>query len=231
MLCNTTNTSFEQIIKFIKPVSKEVSIQFDYDNIRVETIDSGGVMFLVLKYKKDIECDEQRTVMIQHEQIEKFIKGKKEVPIKIEIDGKVLVKLGKKKLSLPIIVDMSRSRPVPNIPFGAVVSIGAKEFVEAIKDVGLVGQIVCFELKDRKLVVSADNDDEQSYEFEFEMINVRSASDCKSYFSYDYLNDIAGAVSGCDSLTISMGTDMPIGISIDDEDVELNYMLANRIKQ
>ena len=59
MLCTTTNNTFERIIKFIKPISQEVTINFDYDNINAETIDSGMVMFVKMKYKTDIECDEQ----------------------------------------------------------------------------------------------------------------------------------------------------------------------------
>lgn len=229
MLCKTTNTTFDRIIKFIKPVSQEVTINFDYDNVYVETIDQGNVMFIKMKYRHDIECDEQSTAIIQHEQIEKFIKGKKEAPVSIEIDGKVLVKLGRKKLSLPKLVDTSRPRSVPNIPYDAVVSIGASEFVEAIKDVGLVGQVICFELKDRNLILSAKSDNEESYEFEFSIVNIKSYDDCKSYFSYDYLKDIASAVSGCDTLIISMGDNKPINIGIDDDDVELEYILANRM--
>lgn len=229
MLCKTTNNTFERIIKFIKPVSNEVTINFDYDNVRVETIDQGNVMFIKMKYNSGIECDEQDSVIVQHEQIEKFIKGKKEAPVSIEIDGKVLVKIGRKKLSLPKIVDTSRPKPIPNIPYDAVVSIGASDFVEAIKDVGLVGQVICFELKDRNLILSAKNDSEESYEFVFDMVNIKSYDDCKSHFSYDYLKDIANAINGCDTLIISMGANKPINIGVEDEDVELNYILANRI--
>lgn len=229
MLCKTTNTTFSRIIKFITPVSKEVTINFDYDNVNVEAVDQANVMFIKMKYKEGIECDEQTTVMMQHEQIEKFIKGKKEESVSIEIEGKVTFKIGKKKFSLPKLIDTTRQRTMPHIPFDAVVSIGASEFVEAIKDVGLVGQIICFELKDRNLVLSAKNDNEEDYEFVFNMVNIKDYDECKAYFSYDYLKDIATAISGCDTLIISMGTDKPISIEINDKDVELNYILANRI--
>lgn len=229
MLCTTTNNTFERIIKFIKPISQEVTINFDYDNINAETIDSGMVMFVKMKYKTDIECDEQQEIIIQHEKIEKFIKGKKEVPITIEIGNGLRVKIGKKKLTMPKIVNTERKRALPNIPFDAVISIGAKEFSEAVKDVGLVGNVATFEFKDGDLILSSHNDEGQDYEFVFGIINVKSSVNCKATFAYDYLSDIAGAIKDCETLIISMGDNKPISIGVDDDDVELTYFLANRI--
>lgn len=134
-----------------------------------------------------------------------------------------------------MLLDLSTIRKDPNPPelnLPAAVTIDAREFVDAIRAMGMIGDKVRFSLKNKTLSLFTEgNTDALTKDLEGEPVASLGDAAVKSLFSSDYLKEIGRVVKGSEKVTIAMSNDHPIRMECTVDEIALEYLIAPRIEE
>lgn len=135
-------------------------------------------------------------------------------------------------LHTPLDPNTLRKRPnPPNINLPASYEVEAKDLMEAIKAMGVIGDKVWLTAKQEGLALDAEGDTDK----------LNKVLDCpvrldlwkgevSSLFSLDYLTDIAKAMKDAGKVTILIGKDHPVRFDCAIEGMDVSYLVAPRIE-
>lgn len=210
------------------------------------TDSSGVVMFYV-------ECNDftspDGVFGIDFLKVETFISSMKEDSGSFDIiekEQKIITKFGKTSRSLPLLT-LATLRPIrPRISqkmsFTCKIEVDKNEFMDIISviDKGLGGQpnaLAKVEVgyNGKELYIKTSDDPVDFVERHFEVTSVETGKGdvFKSFYPFYFIKEFAKVFKKIDSdvLCISFGNDMPMMCTMGDDDVLVEYLLAQIVEQ
>nr|WP_321349751.1 DNA polymerase sliding clamp [uncultured Methanoregula sp.] len=150
-------------------------------------------------------------------------------------DNKVRISDGKYTYTFTLLdPNTVRKRPnPPNITLPAHVVVNAKEFAEAIKAMGVVGdKCRLTALHDGEVLeLSAEGEtDTLRKELNVPVPGTAKKEPVSSLFSLDYLSDISKAMKDAGKITVCLGQDHPVRFDFELEGIESSFLVAPRIE-
>jgi proliferating cell nuclear antigen len=140
-----------------------------------------------------------------------------------------------RKLSLPLISIDEREFPEPKIPFTAELSVNVGVIQDGLKDAELVTDNVQFRAEEEGFQMKAEGD-KGSSELRLSkddkevLTKLKVDQPARAMFNIKYLRDMMEGASSSDSVTVRLGTDLPVQLDFDVSKGRLRFLLAPRIE-
>lgn len=141
-----------------------------------------------------------------------------------------------RRFSLPLIDIGEAELPEPKLEFTASAEVVAGAIQDGLKDAGLVGDNVRFEISEKEFRMSSESDT-GSAEMKLskgdeglKKLDVKQPA--KSMYNISHLDDMTKAASSDDVIVVNVGTDLPIllNFSMAEGKGRLKFLLAPRIE-
>jgi proliferating cell nuclear antigen len=169
-------------------------------------------------------------------------RGKAEDELILELDekqnrlGLTFKGVSTRRLSLPLIDVRETELPEPKLQFTAAAEVMAGVIQDGLKDAEIVGDNVRFELSENGLVISAESDKGTTElkvgKGDKGLVKLNVKQPARAMFNIKYLADMTKGASSTDTITINLGTDLPIQLDfpVADGKGRLRFLLAPRIE-
>jgi proliferating cell nuclear antigen len=140
-----------------------------------------------------------------------------------------------RRLSLPLISMDEREFPEPKIPFVAEIEVNAGVVQDGLKDAELVTDNVQFSVDKESFVMRAEGDKgstelKLSKDDKEALAKLKVDQPARAVFNIKYLRDMMEGASSSDSVTILLGTDLPVQLDFRISKGKLRFLLAPRIE-
>lgn len=230
------------IIKFASPLVDEAVFEFEDKNLLVEAVDPADVAFVSV----DTDVEEFNEYSMGGEIFGTNLNKIEDIlGLASSEDTKVTGLLEKETIDLtyifenieyttsPIDPSTIREAEKPNLDLPISLKMDAKEFKQGIRASSMVSNAVNFIVKNEKLYIEAEGDDDSaSYEMSpgEEIYDVSGLNNnMKAKFSLNYLEDISKNFSSDSEVQLNLGDEMPLEIYYQTPETEVMYVLAPRI--
>lgn len=216
---------FQDVLKFLVNISHEVIIDKQQDYIDFYTNNSNMAIGKV-RINKDffIEFLEIETIQIVTKDLYNIVKKfKKEFEIYTS-NNVLYIVCAKERYTLPLIDEITVDRPYPEIPYDHKIKCDIKLLRDGISGVEEANNDeICFNLsQDGFKLIGKDG----IKSAQILLSEYTSSVEIKSFFTISLLKNIINSLSV--DPTINIGDSMPMEITIDNQDINYNFILANR---
>ena len=232
---------FKNIFTVAETILTEIKLECDNDGMRFRGLDGGHTSFFEANFKKSYfttyELDTVDNIIIDTNEINKIFKRiKNDDDISIIIDTNfLLIKVSSEKNEKTFklnSVDMEYDSPnIPNIEYPVSFNINFKEFKETVTDANLYEDRLRMRVESDNLIIFNNS---MMGEYESKLKLETSYEDTyTSTFAMDLINRIFKLTSLSNEISINMGTDMPMLMTLTDlfEDIEVRFLIAPRIEE
>jgi len=238
--------TWKTCISAIAALIDEAAFKFTPEGMRMKAIDPSHVALVDFELPADafVEYDVRKeTVLgIDLAEMDKVMsRAKSEDEFVLELSEEenrlILTFRGKstRRFSLPLIDIRETELPEPKLEFTASAQVSAGAIQDALKDAGLVGDSVKFEISSEEFKMSAEGDS-GSVEMKLskgdeglKKLDVKQQA--RAMYNINYLEDMSKAASSDDIVTVNLGTDLPIQLDFPmGKKGRLSFLLAPRIE-
>jgi len=183
--------------------------------------------------KLGVDLDEMDNIMSRANNSDKSILefGEEDNRLKLEFVG-----ASNRKFTLPLLDVEDEELPDPELDFSANAKLTAGVIKEGLKDAGLVGDNVRFNLSDDAFVMSSESDT-SSAEMKLSdgdkgLEELEADEESSAMYNIDYLENMVKSASSNDIVNVSHGEDLPIEFVFDiaEGDGRLRFLLAPRVE-
>lgn len=226
---------------------EEAAFKFTHEGVKMKAMDPSHIALVDFelpdKAFEEYNVKQPTILGINLLEMDKIMsRGKAEDELILELDEKqnrlgfTFKGASTRRLSLPLIDVREAELPEPKLQFTATAEVSAGVIQDGLKDAEIVGDNVKFELNEDGLIISAESD-RGTTELKLSKgdkalakLNVKQGA--KAMFNIKYLGDITKSVSSADSITINLGTDLPLQLDfpVADGKGRLRFLLAPRIE-
>ncbi len=235
---NLLTTSMNAISQIID----EAVFKFKPEGIELVAADRAKVAAVDFKLKKDAfetyECDKEINVGLN---LSNFMKVLKRVSrtdtLEIEIDEKEnrvkLTAVGRTKRTFMIpILDISEEElpPIEKLQFAASIELDTEVIKEGIEDAETVADSVVLEATKEGFTMYAEGDSSR-VELKLDSTEVEINGEAKARYPIDYLKKFMKASGISEKINIRFGTDYPMKMEFDKENIHLALILAPRVEE
>ena len=230
---------FKNAFKSIAKIVDEVTMTCDSEALRLNCLSRDHITFITMELKKELfdsyECSEPMQIAIDSVEFEKLLKKCKTTDIlEISVDDFNVNLIFKgdatKKFHLrQIDMEYENAQP-PEVNTPCNISIKSALIDEYIKDMEFYSDSVNFIVDENYFKLSTEGN---SGNAEIEYIHGENISEVvKACFSIPRLKEIFEASKFSQSVTLGIGTDMPLIVKYElpTGDGHLNYLLAPRLE-
>ena len=228
-------TSFDAISSIVD----EVQLQTDSEGVRLNALDRSHITFVHLELKASLfdeyVCDEPQQINIDTDELMKVLKRSKsndKVFLSLEENNLVITFEGEAKRKFKIrLIDIEYDTPSPPpLTYPTEFDIPFALLKDSINDIDIFSDKITFMVNGDVFKATAEG--------EFGDANIeyihgeKIETEASSVFSLEKVREMLKADKFSDIATISLGDDMPLGVSLKmiSEDGELRFMLAPRIE-
>lgn len=236
---------FKDSLTAIAQIIDEAVFKFKPEGIELVAADRAKVAAVDFKLKKEAfdeyKCDKEVGVGLNFDNLLKVVKRIRktedmEIKINEEENRVEIVAKGKstRVFALPIL-DISEEElpPIEKLQFSAKVNVETEVVKEGIEDADTIADSVVFQTSGSEFVMLAEGD---SSKVELKIDNNQDPSleiegEAKARYPVDYLKKFMKASNLSERVTISFGTDYPMKLEFDAENVYLAFILAPRVEE
>ncbi len=234
-------------LKTISDLISEGLFQLTEDGIELVAADPAMVALVDFRIEEDVfenyELEEETKVGLNLENFYSIIRrANSNDTIVLELredDSKFYITMensSTRNFSLPILNLSEDDIPdTQNLDFSVTADLETSVLESAIKDALVVGDSVVIESDGDSINISSEGD-QSNVDFEIagdaEGVLELEGGDARSMFSLDYLNNMVGAKSLSDTVTVKLGEDFPMRLEFEVPDkARLSFVLAPRIEE
>jgi proliferating cell nuclear antigen len=221
---------FKTALEYMNELITETELELTKQGLEMKEMDPANVAALKIIIKNSLfetkELSEGNKIRLNLNELIRIIKRCKE-SIQLIIGDKFIVKSGNKSFELPSMIGETNSkyRDV-NIEFPTKVSVNYDRFKEIIEDLKSIScESTIIKVKDNILSINSEGSKFQKYDTNEE---VKETNDCASKFSVDYLEKVFSKPM-FNECNISLGNDLPLELTSENNDFIIKYLLAPRI--
>jgi len=225
----------------------EAAFKFTSDGVTMKAMDPSHVALidfeLPAKAFAEYDVKEETILGVDLTEMNKIMsRAKPDDGFALELDKEknrlALTFKGKstRRFSLPLIDISEAELPEPKLEFTASAEVSAGAIQDGLKDAGLVGDNVRFEVSEKEFYMSSESDS-GSAEMKLSKgdeglrkLDVKQPA--KSMYNINYLDDMTKAATSDDVITVNLGTDLPILLNFQMAEGKgrLKFLLAPRIE-
>ncbi|MDR3063105.1 MAG: proliferating cell nuclear antigen (pcna) [Methanobrevibacter sp.] len=232
---NILKTSFEAISAIVD----EIQFQTDSEGLRLDALDRGHITFLHLDLKASLFdeyiCDEPEKINIDTDEFMKVLKRSKSddrVLLSLDEGNLIITFEGQAKRTFKIrLIDMEYEPATPPaIEYPTEFSIPFDLFKNSINDIDIYSDKISLSVDSEKFKAFATG---EFGDVNIEFIHGESVKEeASSVFSLEKISEMLKADKFSDTVTLSIGNDMPLTLSLKmiSEEGELRFLLAPRIE-
>lgn len=228
---------FTSIIDVADKILEEIRFEADNEGVRFSMLDKSHVCFFNANIDKDYfdeySCEEPDTFTVSTQELLKILKrGKSNDILYVEVDTGLKCKFGgenDKEFNINLIDNDYESPKAPNLnlPNQDIIT-NFSRFKEYITDCEICNVDKFTIYSDEEYFIIEGGDSFSGYKGK---IKVNSKlNEAKSVFSINKIQDIF-KLNITNDLLISLGTEAPLFLKWNDDNLEVSYMLAPRIEQ
>jgi proliferating cell nuclear antigen len=224
----------------INSITGEGFLHIKTDGLLLSSVDTANVAFISARYK--YKFDNEIDMAVDCQKLKSTIGALTSKNVTIDFDKSIHIKGGKVERTILLLNKSTLKKEIelPIMDFPVCVEVLSSDFiniVEAIDKMGVVeGSLplkLCFDYNKNKFIIHCVNDLSEPTRLEFDTISTESGEGTvhKSYFSFDYILDMAKMIKkiGSDHIKIYLGTDAPLKIEIETDVVSITWLLAPRV--
>jgi len=231
-------------ISLISDLINETNLHVKKDGLEIVAMDPANVAMVVLKLKIGMftEYDAGNEFSIglnlsNLKQILKRMKSKDVVHMKCADNMFHLSYRDSSKIrdfKLPTINIEEKNATLPNLSFKAVIVTNSDMLASAIEDIEVVGESATFNATDNKFLIMAEGDLNQAKvemrKDDLTKITLTDVKEVKSKFSIEYLKKFIQASKLSETVKINLGSNYPLRLDYETENLELSFILAPRVE-
>ena len=234
--------NFKDVISATELLLDEIKLEADSDGIRFRGLDRSHIAFIGMNIESDYfdeyDIDEPDACVVDTGELMRILKRSRssdELFFSFDSENVTLQfiddKKGTKRTFNLKQIDMDYESPsMPNIQYPISLNVDSKLFNEFLRDVELYSDKVRLETDNTNLYVVADGDF-GDYKSIIELDN-QQVSSSHSVFSLAFLKKFFKLNGLSSELFLKMGTDMPLKLSMEDEQgLKVEFLLAPRIEE
>lgn len=229
---------FKNIFINIYEIIDEMMIECTYEGLRFKGIDRGHVCFFEGEISKDLfdEYNLEDCLLLYldlFELIKIFKRGKGKDTLVFEADTEIIQIIfedkTKRSFQLTQLIDLNdEMRDLPSLDYNVVFECDYESINNSLKDADLYSDRLTFICEDNVLELSCEGA-KGKYKNECP-ISVDVDGSYQSTYTVGWLSKIFNTKLTSNNFKIHMGTDYPMLIEIDLENVKMKYLLAPRLQ-
>lgn len=234
-------------LKTISDLISEGLFQLTDSGIELVAADPAMVALVDFELEEDVfesfELDEPRKVGLNLENFYSIVRrANSDDTLVLELEEEsskfriTMENSSTRNFSLPVLNLSEDDIPdTQNLDFSVTAELETAVLESAVKDAMVVGDAVVVEADSSRISISAEGD-QSDVDFEIagdaEGVLELEGGEARSMFSLDYLNNIIGAKSLSDTVTVKLGEDFPMRLEFEVPDKALlSFVLAPRIEE
>ena len=232
-------------ISIISELVNEARFKVTKNAIELVAMDPANVAMVIFKLlastftEYDVPKDTELTINLSHlKMILRRASANDMLTIELGEDNKLYINLkGKTKrvFSIPIIDMEEKEQKIPELAFGAKITLPSSHFNSIIDDVDIVAESVMLEVLNNKLTISAEGDlSKANIELNPDdetKILTESDDKIKAKYSIEYLKKMIGGSKLSDTAILQFSADYPLKLEYKKVDrVQLSFILAPRVE-
>ena len=224
-------------VDIISNIVTEVRIKLLDDGMSIVAVDPANVALVIFRLPKEsfVEYNPGNAVwgvnLADLKKIMKRASGAASVTLE-EVEGKLKISVFdkvKRNFNLALIEVSAEDKEVPELNFAARVEMDAKDFAQAVEDVGIVADSCAFVLKDDVFAVEG-NGNLNSARLEFSGGDIEIFGQGKSKYSLEYLMKFIKGMKVSSSVVVSFSDDYPLRLDFPGERMGIGFVLAPRVE-
>lgn len=234
---------FKNAVEALGNLIDEGTFSFKKDGISLHALDPSQIAMVIFtmpsKAFSGYSVDGARSVGLNIDNFNKILSrgGKGNRASIYDEENKVVVQFiaekSKKSFKVPVIDVGAGVEREPKVEHDVKIVMGAGAFKDAVRDIALVSSHIAFEVKGKKLKISASGDNaEADLEFEdgdesIKLMEVKSAA--KATFPVQYFEDMVKGADSNTEIELWLKTNAPVKIKYALGNAGFTYYLAPRI--
>ncbi|MDD3263642.1 MAG: hypothetical protein PHT94_01985 [Candidatus Nanoarchaeia archaeon] len=239
---------FRESIYIISEIVTEARFLFKDEGVELISTDPGNISMVEFKAPKSFfdvyeinktDGNEQEEVCFDISRLKEIFKRIKtnnsltlettQNKLQIIIEG-----ASKKTFSLPLLTLDVANRKVPDLSYNYSIKMPSSLLTESLEDISLMGDVIVFEVNDKKIYFRTPENSMSSGKIEFEQNDViKILGDVEdkneAYFSIEYLKKMVGASKISPTVEVKFKDSYPLTL-VYKEDVSIRFILAPRQK-
>jgi len=234
---------FKGAIEALGNLIDEGAFAFKKEGISLHALDPSQIAMVIFTMPgnafADYSVDGSQVIGINLDNFNKILaRGGKGGKVSIfDEENKVVVQFlgekSKKSFKIPIIEVGAGIEREPKVEYDVKVMMNAGAFKDVIRDIALVSSHITFEVKGKKLRISASGDNAEA-DLEFDegdasIKSIETQSAARATFPVQYLDDMVKGADGNADIELGLKTNAPIKIKYALGNAAFTYYLAPRI--
>lgn len=236
--CLSNFKDFKNILTTAELVLNEIKFEMDNDGLRFRGFDGGRTSFFFVDFKKEYfdeySIDEPETIIVDSSEITKVmkrIKNDDDVCVIVD-DYHMRIKVNGKKSFKINALDLEYDSPnLPHIEFPVSTMVDFNDLKDSVNDSSLYSDSFYIQSTEGALVITATG---TLGEYESELlVGDELESNCKSMFRNNLLASFFKLSNLSDMVSVKIGHQHPILLTINDElgELSVELLVAPRIEE
>lgn len=226
----------------INSLAHEGLLHITKEGLMLSSVDTANVAFISAIYKQSF--DDVLDVAVDCQKIKSTIGALTSKNITMDFGKTLHIKGGKIERDIRFLDSktLRKEQTIPSINFPICVEIPSADFVEIIESIDKMGTAegsmpikIQFKYDKNKFIIDCENDLHEITKLEFDTISTEKGSGEQhaSYFSFDYILDMAKMVKkiNSDNIKIYIGSKIPFKIEVVTDNMFISWLLAPRIDE
>jgi len=228
-------TILKNIFTNINEIIDELVIECNPEGLKFNALDRSHICFFGCKISKKV-FDEYfiDNILYLYIDVNEFVKvlkrGKKSDNLKFKANSStfdlIFENTNTRKFSITQIDMSDNSRELPNMDFNIMFEFDFDSINNSIKDAELYSDRLTFTCDDNNLILSCEGSF-GNYHNNYLLDNIEGNG--SATYSIDWLQKMFNTKLSSEKFKIKMGNDYPMLIQIEENGINLNYLLAPRI--
>ena len=231
-------------ISIISDLVNEATMKLTAQGLELVAMDPANVAMVIYNLlasgfsEYQLEKDEEIAINLANfKQILRRAKPADQVTLELG-EGKLKIQLNGKTtrtFSIPIIDLEDKEQKVPDLSFGATITMMSSSLNDAIEDADIVAESVSFHANKKGLTVSAEGDLSHAKidikSDDTTQINVHEEGELRAKYSIEYLKKMMQGGKLADNVAVHFNNDYPLRLDYKTVDrVSLSFILAPRVE-
>lgn len=218
---------FQRIIAGIKEYLAETVFTLNPGSMTLIAMDPANVAMVNVIFKPElVQVFDKASVAVNTANLSQILKNKKGVVRGRLVNNKLQLVTESNITSIPLIDFESKEQKVPDLKFVYFIKVGLKDFINALKEMDVVGESVTLKGFPNNLILLSSGD---LNETESTIKGISTGEETQSKFSLEYLMKLSSLSSIYPDLRVMLGKNYVGGFEFDDSDAKFYFLLAPRV--
>ena len=230
---NKNKKQLIECLNIIKELVSEVDITFNINNIFIRAVHPSNHCMIILKIKSSLfeeyKIESEITYTLDTQILSKIIKSLSDKIISIFPEDDVLIfKDSSHEYKLNYFVGSKDERPEPAFEHKNKIKLTSLEFFNNISDCLTFDQIGNIQIEDNKMFMNSKSHMVKG-KIEIVTEKIEGVNDI-AFFDFLYIDMIKELKTLFKDISINIDNEFPLQIKCEDDNINFNFILANRIE-